>query len=46
LTIGALALIAHGHEQLNVRTANIVDDKNFSLHARPPYLGGSVITAG
>jgi hypothetical protein len=45
LTIGALALIAHGHEQLNVRTANI-DDKNFSLHARPPYLGGSVITAG
>jgi hypothetical protein len=33
------------HEQLNARTANI-DDKNFSLHARPPFFGGSVIAAG
>jgi hypothetical protein len=30
-----IALISHGHEQFNVRAANI-DDKNFSFHARPP----------
>jgi len=40
-----IALISHRHEQFNLRAANI-DDKNFSLHARPPLIAVGVSDDG